>query len=114
LCGNPELILPAYELPNGKISWFVYVLRLHERFCPEQRDWIWGEMNSRGIGCGRYFAPIHWQPAYQGCEGARHPLPVTESIATRTLALPFFNGIRATEIDEVCATLQEFIHKVPG
>ncbi len=113
LSGNPDLILPPHEFANGRISWFVYVVRLSERFNAQQRDWVWKEMQSRGIGCGRYFAPIHWQPAYKNWEGLRHALPNTEWSALRTLALPFFNRIQPAEIDEVCSTLQELIQRVP-
>jgi perosamine synthetase len=110
---NPDLKLPLQDLPGGRISWFVYVVRLGARFTQQQRDWIWAEMTSRGIGCGRYFAPIHWQPAYEGFEGVRHDLPNTEWSAKRSLALPFFNNLKPSEIDEVCATLQELMRAVP-
>ena len=113
LSGNPELKLPLQELSNGRISWFVYVVRLGDRFTQQQRDWIWKEMGSRGIGCGRYFAPIHWQPAYEGFEGVRHALPKTEWSAARSLAMPFFNNLQLGEIDEVCAALQELMRVVP-
>jgi perosamine synthetase len=114
LSGNPDLKLPLQELSNGRISWFVYVVRLAARFTQQQRDWIWKEMGSRGIGCGRYFAPIHWQPSYENFEGVRHDLPNTEWGAKRSLALPFFNSLRPAEIDEVCATLQELMRVVPS
>jgi perosamine synthetase len=91
----------------------VYVIRLGARFSQDQRDWIWKEMNSHGIGCGRYFAPIHWQPAYKNFAGIRHALPNTEWIGTHSLALPFFNNLKSTEIDEVCTTLQELMQAVP-
>jgi len=110
---NPDLKLPLHELPNGRISWFVYVVRLGERFTQKQRDWIWKEMGSRGIGCGRYFAPIHWQPAYKNFKGVRHALPNTEWSGTHSLALPFFNNLKPAEIEEVCATLQELMRIVP-
>jgi dTDP-4-amino-4,6-dideoxygalactose transaminase len=107
LRGRGDLILPSLERHRRRISWFVYVVRLAARFDVERRDAVRRELLSRGIACGRYFAPIHLQPAYR--EGARlgGPLAVTESEATRCLALPFFNAISDTEIDEVCGALQE-------
>jgi perosamine synthetase len=113
LGGNPELKLPPLDVPARRISWFVYVVRLGARFTQQQRDWIWTEMQSRGIGCGRYFAPIHWQPAYENLARPRHNLPNTEWSATRTLALPFFNNLQPAEIDEVCQMLQELMQAVP-
>ena len=114
LNGNPDLKLPLMEIPRGRISWFVYVVRLGDRFTQAQRDWIWQEMTSRGIGCGRYFAPIHWQPAYRNFPGLRHALPNTEWSAARSLALPFFNNLKSSEIDDVCETLFDLIKTVPN
>ena len=65
---------------------------------------------ARGIATGRYFAPIHLQPVWraQSVRGAGH-LPLTESIARRTLALPFFNRITAEQQQEVADALREAI-----
>jgi perosamine synthetase len=109
LTGNPDLILPPLNLPRRKISWFVYVVRLAAHLSPDQRDWIRDQMIARGIGCGRYFAPIHLQPIYQSASGTRHDLPVTEWNAPRTLALPFFNRISEAQMDEVCQVLRELL-----
>jgi perosamine synthetase len=106
------LQLPTLELPRRRISWFVYVLRLSESFSSAQRDHIVQEMASRGIACGRYFAPIHLQPAYRSQPHRCMTLAHTESIARRTLALPFFNNISAEQIEEVCQTLGEVLRKV--
>jgi perosamine synthetase len=102
---EPRLQLPAIELPRRRISWFVYVLRLRERFTASHRDHIIQAMASRGIACGRYFAPIHLQPAYRSQPHRCMTLAHTESIAPRTLALPFFNKITGDQIAEVCETL---------
>jgi perosamine synthetase len=109
---HPDLELPALELPRRRISWFVYVLRLSNRFPISCRDRILQEMASCGIGCGRYFAPIHWQPAYRTQPHRCMPLAHTESIALRTLALPFFNTISLDQIEEVCRTLAEALRNV--
>jgi perosamine synthetase len=106
-----ELRPPVLEVPRGKISWFVYVARLAQSFSQAQRDWIVEEMNRRGIGCGRYFAPIHLQPAYRNQLSHSGPLPVTVEEAARCIALPFFNRLSETQIDEVCGALAELISK---
>jgi perosamine synthetase len=105
----PDLNTPAMALPRRKISWFVYVVRLSNRFGEGQRDSIVREMKSRGIVLGRYFAPIHLQPIYHQSDSGKTVLPVTEFQASRSLALPFFNRIRDEEIKEVCQMLVELI-----
>jgi len=102
---HPDLELPAITVPRCRISWFVYVLRLRNRLSAPHRDNIIKGMSSRGIACGRYFAPIHLQPAYRSQPHRCMDLTQTESIAPRTLALPFFNRITSDQIAEVCDTL---------
>src|SRR6185295_7132666 len=92
LLARAGLVLPPMELPDGTISWFVYPLRLREGTTQEQRDEVFRAMKARGIGCGRYFRPIHLLPAYRS--GGSPHLPVTVACASRMLALPFFNAIR--------------------
>ncbi len=109
---HPDLELPAIALPRRRISWFVYVIRLSKRFTASHRDHVVREMASRGIACGRYFAPIHFQPAYRSQPHRCMTLTQTESIAQRTLALPFFNKITVEQIEEVCHTLAEVIRSI--
>jgi len=109
LSGNPALKLPAITIPGGRISWFVYVVRLSGEFSRLQRDWIVTEMAASGIGCGRYFAPIHLQPAYLDAVCRHTNLSITEWNADRTIALPCFNRIEKSEIDEVSRTLDKLI-----
>ncbi len=112
LKGDKNLRLPALALPNRTISWFVYVVRLSENYWQNHRDWVVQEMNRRGIGCGRYFAPIHLQPAYQNVALRKMDLPVTVFEAARCLALPFFNRLEDSQIDEVCQNLSEVIRLI--
>jgi perosamine synthetase len=101
-----ELRRPALLLPDRKISWFVYVVRLSSRFTATHRDWIVDQMKVRGIVLGRYFTPIHLQPAYRTFSQNNSMLPVTEFEAQRTLALPFFNQIGGEQVDEVSESLR--------
>jgi len=108
LRGCPDLVLPGLTMPKRVVSWFVYVVRLSARFTAADRDAVRGILIERGIGCGRYFAPIHRQGAYQQAAYRSlyaAQLPVTESQAERTLALPFFNRIKSEQIAEVCGIL---------
>ena len=103
LAHSEALVLPPLQLPGRRISWFVYVVRLKDNYSRSNRERIIEGMAAKGIACGRYFAPIHLQPAYRDVPHA--PLPVTESIGARTIALPFFNGITDLQLDEVCESL---------
>ncbi len=104
LCGNSRLILPPVAPPHSHISWFVYVVRLSTLYRRAHRDQLVVRMRERGIQCGRYFAPIHSQPAYAGTP-IRHSLSVTESESERTIALPFFTGMTPAQVALVTQTL---------
>ena len=65
------------------------------------------ELRRRGIGCRNYFSPIHLQPFYRDRFGLREGMfPVTESVAARTIALPFFNRLTEGDIARVAAALR--------
>jgi perosamine synthetase len=102
------LILPALKIPHGRISWFVYVVRLNAPFAVSARDNIVTALTNAGIGCGRYFAPIHLQPCYAEWHNAH--LPITEAQASRTIALPFFNRMNEDEIIQISAELRAALH----
>jgi perosamine synthetase len=101
-----DVVLPLAYAPQGRISWFVYVVRLHERFTRAQRDEVLKHLNSAEIGCGRYFAPIHMQPSYRAWRHS-HCLPVTESVSAHTLALPFFNKLMQADVEHICGVLRQ-------
>jgi len=105
LAATPDLILPATGVPGQRLSWFVFVVRLADGFTVAHRDHLRAALAEQGIATGRYFAPIHLQPAYDAWREAAH-LPITESIAGRTLALPFFNRITDEQIQRVAIALQ--------
>jgi perosamine synthetase len=106
----PGIELPPTTLPGLSISWFVYVVRLPGHV---SRDQVRADLGARGIATGRYFAPIHLQPAWRAHPSAAVRLPVTESIASRTLALPFFNRITEGEQQRVVAALAESFAATP-
>jgi len=99
------LELPPLTLPRCTVSWFVYVVRLPQAV---DRDRVQTALAQRGIATGRYFAPIHLQPAWRArpcAAGLR--LELTEQIARRTLALPFFNRITAAQQELVAEALRQ-------
>lgn len=111
LAAETSITLPIDSIPHVRISWFVYVVRLADNFSAAQRDEVVHALEAAGIGCGRYFAPIHLQPAYSSLPVSAD-LRVTESIASRTIALPFFNRINDSQVSAVCAALKQAIRRI--
>lgn len=96
--------------PRAQMSWFVYVITLDERI---DRQAVIEVLRERHIPVRCYFSPIHLQSYIQqrvGCRAER--LPVTESIANRTLALPFHNRLSIEQVEEVVAAVRDAVEKV--
>ena len=86
------------------MSWFVYVVTL-DQGC--DRDRTIAAMEREGVPCRGYFAPVHTQPYIRERFGdLRGTLPRTESLARRTLALPFHGQLHPPEIDHILSTLR--------
>ena len=99
-----------YVAPDVTKSWFVYVIRLHDIFDQEDRDNIIKALKEKGIESSNYFGPIHLQPFYRQMFGYQEGnFPVTERIAARTIALPFYGNITEKEIDYVCDNLRRSV-----
>ncbi len=103
LGGVPGLELPPLALPRRTLSWFVYAVRLP---LGVDRDRVQAALAERGIATGRYFPPIHRQPAWRNRVSPNLGLPVTEAIAERMLALPFFARITGEAQETVTEALR--------
>lgn len=109
----PGVILPAPPRPGERISWFVYVVRLADRFGREDRDRVLEGLRRRGVACRNYFVPIHLQPYMRERFGFREGMfPVTEAVSARTISLPFHNRVTEGEIAETAAALRAAIAAV--
>jgi len=111
LADEGRLIVPAAP-DDCDMSWFVFVVRLAEKFTQQQRDKILEEMRERGIQVSNYFPPVHLQPFISAQFGCREgDFPVTESVCKSTIALPFYNNLAKDEVAIVCKTLKEILDK---
>ena len=104
--GNSDIELPAACGPRDRISWFAFVVRVAQHRT-QRRDRLIEQMTARGIACGRYFQPIHLQPAWRDEPHRSAGLDVTVAQAQRTIALPFFNRITDAQVEEVALALAE-------
>lgn len=109
LAGDDRLIVPA-EPHGSRFSWFVFVVRLADNFSKKQRDKAIEAMKTKGIQVSNYFSPVHLQPFMVEKFGFKKGgFPVTESVAERTIALPFYNNLSKGDIEIVCKTLKEIL-----
>jgi perosamine synthetase len=109
LSGDDRLIVPT-ESPGCNVSWFVFVVRLADNFSLKQRNKILDAMKAKGIQVANYFSPVHLQPFMAERFGYKQgDFPVTESVAERTIALPFYNNLTKDEVATVCKILKQVL-----
>jgi len=108
-----EVITPYVSPDTTRMSWFVYVIRLADKFSKFERDQIIEELDKRGIQTRNYFEAIHLEPFYVEQFGFKEgDFPVTEFVSERTIALPFYTTMTEGEIDYVVSNLKEVILEV--
>ena len=127
----PGIVPPPLTSSVGRVSWFVYPVQLSAEFSARDRDRVCELMARKEIATGRYFAPLHRQPVlgslstkpfttedtevHRGIhteENQGMPLPNTELVADRVIALPFFNELTRSAIQEVCGALDESLREL--
>jgi perosamine synthetase len=112
LADFPELELPVYDLPDGEVSWFVYVVRL--KGCDRAgRDDVLRTLRADGIACSDYFSPLHLQPHIQRLGHRAGDFPVTEAVAASTIALPFYTNLQPEQISRVSDGLRRALSRGP-
>jgi len=108
-----EGVEPPYVAAGVTMSWFVYVVRLDSRFSALDRARVMKGLQNEGIGCRDYFQPIHLQPFYRELLKTKEgDFPVTESVAQRTIALPFYNQMTENEVQTVVEALRDLVTSV--
>jgi len=113
LLGDDERLILPTEAPGCELSWFVFVVRLAERFSFEQRNEILKAMAEKSIQVSNYFPPVHLQPFIAERFGCKEgDFPVTESVSKRTIALPFYNKLTKEQVAAVCRELKSILDKV--
>lgn len=103
----PDIQIP-YVSPRAKISWFVYVIRLADKYSRRDRDIILKKLEKAGIQSSNYFPSIHLQPFYRNLFGyKRGDFPIAESVSDRSIALPFYNHLTEKEIRYIVKILKK-------
>ncbi len=106
-----EVVLPKVARNVG-MSWFVFVIRLAERFTRADRDRVLAFLGQRGVGCRNYFEPIHLQPFVREALGTGPgQFPVTERVGERTIALPFHTRLERDDVARVADALRSSLRE---
>lgn len=85
----PEDVVPGYHL--------FYVLMPDA----ESRSRALKSLREAGIGATFHYLPLHESPGGRRYGFAPRPLPVSESVASRLIRLPFHNSLSDSDVDRV-------------
>jgi len=109
LAGDDRLIVPT-EPAGCDTNWFVFGVRLADKFTRQNREKVLQTMRDAGIQVSNYFTPVHLQAFMVERFGFKPgDFPITEKIAERTIALPFYNNLSKDEVGIVCDELRRAI-----
>ncbi len=74
-----------------------------------QRDALQAHLKAMGIGSEVYYPlPLHLQPCYEDLGYKKGDFPVSEKLASESLALPIHSELAADEIEYVCDSIRSF------
>ncbi len=89
------------------VDWFVYVVRLSPDI---DRGRVMTRLAEMGVPSRPYFTPLHLQPVYRSTFGFKPgDFPVTEQVASSTLALPFSSRLADEDVRYVADALVEAV-----
>ncbi len=114
LSGEQRIVLPAEPSGSGtRLSWFVFVIRLKDRYGFDDRNKVLDLLRQAGIGASNYFPPVYLQPFIAQQYGfGEGDFPVTDAVSSRTIALPFYNNLTDEQISLVTKELSAALDKI--
>jgi UDP-N-acetyl-3-dehydro-alpha-D-glucosamine 3-aminotranferase len=91
------------QAPDGAVpAWHLYVVT------HPSADRLLGLLRDRGIGTrGYYRTPLHRQPAMAPYAATAAPLPVSEELAARNIALPMGSALEPARAQEVMSAVAD-------
>lgn len=107
LAGHPDLWVP--ECPEDcHPAWYLFPVRLGDRFGPCDRDALIDGLHRHDIGAGNHYPALSTLPHLRSALGgdSAPSCPVAEWLSPRMITLPMASDLSPAEIDAVCSTLE--------
>ena len=96
-------VVPSYATVNGNLFYFL----MHSN---TERDQMLKYLNKHGIQAVFHYLPLHSSPYFKDKHDGR-PLPNTDNFAQCIVRLPFFYGLKNSEILYIAEKVGEFFKK---
>ncbi len=100
--------LERQRIRDGNVcSYYAYIVKLTDE-APVNRDTLIERLSDKGIETSVLYHPVHLQPFCVRLFGySKGELPVAEELGEKSLALPFYNGMKAEEVTRVNDVIRE-------
>ncbi len=109
-CGLHDVITSPKIDTRGRHVWNQYIIRVADG----KRDALREHLTISGVGTEIYYpVPLHLQKCFDNFGWKMGDLPITESAAKETLALPIFAELTPAEQATVVGRIAEFFGKPP-
>ncbi|MBO1324594.1 DegT/DnrJ/EryC1/StrS family aminotransferase [Acetobacter sp. TBRC 12305] len=90
------------RVPDSRSAWAIYAILLKDSAA---RDALQARLKEKGVPSAIYYPlPLHWQPAYRPHHDGT-PMPVSEALAGRILALPIHPELTDEDVARVIAAV---------
>jgi perosamine synthetase len=97
-------VQPLVNAPEAFHAYHLYVV------CVPDRDRVFRELRTRGIGVNVHYVPVHLHPFYRERFGTGPGLcPVAEAAYAEILSLPMFPMLTDSNVDEVVAVVKDVL-----
>lgn len=97
-----EFVKPLQTRKDRTHARHLYVVQLAE---PIDRDRVFAQLRTDGIGANVHYAPVYLHSYYQQRGYAAGIAPVAETASSRLLTLPLFPAMAASDVERVVAAL---------
>jgi perosamine synthetase len=102
----PE-IEPLGVKPDVYHAYHLYVCQIDSTRLNIERDDIFKELHTKGIGVNVHYIPVHLHPFYRNCFATKSGLCVAaEAAYERLISLPIFPGMTDDDIDIILSAIK--------
>jgi UDP-4-amino-4,6-dideoxy-N-acetyl-beta-L-altrosamine transaminase len=103
--------LLTYVKNNHYSAYHIYVIKLNLENLKVDRDTIFKELKSNGIGVNVHYMPIYLHPYYQSLGYEKGLCPVSENVYNRIITLPMFPLLKDEDIEKVIIRTLNILNK---
>lgn len=99
--------------PHGQQAFHMFYLKMKT---PEQRSAFIEWMKSQGIQCVFHYQSLHSSPMGRKVRASNNECPISDSLSTRLVRLPFYNELSEEQIDYIVKKTDQFFssHSLPN